>query len=55
MTTSSKTVLQFLALVSACAAVGCRGGAKPAAAPAPPPVIVGQVVRRTVPVSLRAI
>jgi len=55
MTTSPKTVLQLLAFVCASAAVGCGGGAKTAPAPPPPPVVVGQAVRRTVPVSLAAI
>jgi len=55
MTPSAKAVLPLLALLSLCSATGCGGGAKPAAASPPPPVIVGQVVRRTVPVSLRAI
>lgn len=55
MTPSAKAVLPLLALLSLGSAAGCGGGAKPAATPPPPPVIVGQAVRRTVPVSLRAI
>lgn len=54
MTPFAKAFLPLVAVLSLGLATGC-GGAKPAAAPQLPPVIVGQVVRRTVPVSLRAI
>jgi multidrug efflux system membrane fusion protein len=53
--TTARQVLPFLTLVAACAAVGCGGTTKSAPAPAPPPVVVGQAVRRTVPVTLAAI
>jgi multidrug efflux system membrane fusion protein len=55
MTSPAKAVVLLLALTSLCAASGCGGSVKPAAAPPPPPVIVGQAVRRNVPISLRAI
>jgi multidrug efflux system membrane fusion protein len=53
-----KTPLRFrltptLALTVALVAAGCGGGGKPVATPAPPPVLVGQVVRKTVPITLR--
>jgi multidrug efflux system membrane fusion protein len=57
MTTTAKTVLlTFLALASALLDAACTGNAanKPQAPP-PPPVVVGQAVRRTVPVALRGI
>jgi multidrug efflux system membrane fusion protein len=49
------TVLQLIALVAAAATAGCGGGAKSAAPPPPPPVVVGQAVRKTVPIQLAAI
>ena len=55
MTTSAKTVLQVLALLVPFVASGCGGGTKSAVAPAPPPVVVSQAVRRTIPVALAAI
>ena len=55
MTSPAKAVLLLVAILSLCSAMGCGGGAKPTAAQSPPPVIVGQAVQRTVPVSLRAI
>jgi membrane fusion protein, multidrug efflux system len=47
--------LRAAALAVSLAAIACGGSAPPPAPPAPPPVTVGQAVRRTVPVTLRAI
>ena len=55
MTPSTRVVLSFLALACVGASAGCGGGTRSAAPPPPPPVVVGQVVRRTIPVALRAI
>jgi len=54
MTPTARLALPFLALFASCFAPSCGGNAKTVAAPAPPPVIAGQAVRRTIPVALDA-
>jgi multidrug efflux system membrane fusion protein len=55
MTKTARNALPLLALLALCATVGCSGTTKSAPAPAPPPVVVGQAVRRTIPVVLSSI
>jgi membrane fusion protein, multidrug efflux system len=55
MTPLARPALPFLALLVAVSAAGCGGAPKTAAAPPPPPVVVGQAVRKTIPVALQAI
>jgi multidrug efflux system membrane fusion protein len=54
MTLIAKLALPLLALIGIGSAVSCGSSAKTVAAPAPPPVIAGQAVRRTIPVALGA-
>ena len=55
-TQSNSVVLPFLALAGALVGAACSGNAaNKAPAPAAPPVVVGQAVRRTIPVSLHGI
>jgi multidrug efflux system membrane fusion protein len=55
MTRPAHAILLPAALLAVLEAAGCGSAAKPPAAPPPPTVIAGQAVRRTVPVTLRAI
>jgi multidrug efflux system membrane fusion protein len=55
MTSIPRSALALLALFGVASAVGCRSAPKTVAAPQPPPVVVSQATRKTIPVALRAI